>query len=704
MDYTVYRLNLDKSTQRSQAVVKCFKGDTMVKLVCMLTNQGKVLEIDDGNVARLVLTMPSGEKLNHACYIKDNTIVYVFNGDTTREIAESGRIEAQLFVYSGITYDEEGNPIYPNTSIAPRFSIEVAKADESQTDLIYEGINYSVGIVMGAAAEEQARREEEQKRDNAEKERDNAEQIRQGSYTVAETIATEARTTSQRAVSVSSDALTKAQQSNTIANGAKGTADLANIAANEAKGVADDAKKLARDANNAVKSISFDYNPLSGLITLSYKLDENSEPRVFPVDLPVESLITMVSDRKDAEGRVYLDLHLRDGSIKSVLLNDITEGFVKTSTETNSLYATDDNGNAVMVPIEKSSYSNTANAVPRRNALGGLSVSRIPAMDSDATSKHYVDSKTQEKLPANEGSSSHRIWVAAPEGFTDENGDEVKYYLKRIAGYDSTGKNASNGKIGVVTKENRDAKVAEGLISITDGAYENYVEHDEPYPVSVACRDKYGRLVVEDATEDFHAVNKRQLDTKLDKAPTTETYKVYGKAKNGNEYMYPVERGDTPVASEIVRRKDSGQIIVPVEPTANHHAASKAYVDGAVANAGSGSAKLYLHKVTIGSNFGEEEWFDNPNFWFVLTIYRTNNTPITSLSEIKDAEFYSFGSQQFNLWDAPEASRLAYNISKSSDYLYIEYLETVNDYEGVVIGSTSISKINVSIRDTITEV
>ena len=625
MDYTVYRINLDKSTQRSQAVVKCFKGDTMVKLVCMLTNQGKVLDIDDGNVARLVLTMPSGEKLKHSCYIKDNTIVYVFNEDTTSQIAESGRIEAQLFVYSGITYDGEGNPIYPNTSIAPRFSIEVAKASESPTDPIFAGINESVGIVMGAAAAEKARDEAESARDTAEKER-------QTSYTEAKIIATEARTTSQRAVSTSSEALSKAQQSNTIANGAKGTADLANIAAEEAKGVADEAKRLARNASNAVDSISFDYNSVTGLITLSYKLDGNSDPVVQEVDIPVESLIVMVSDRKDDKGRVYLDLHLRDGSIKSVLLNDITDGFVKISTETNSLYATDDQGNAVMVPVEQTASSRTSGAVPRRNDSGGLTVPMIPTLYTDAVSKHYVDEYTQEKLPVNEGSSSHRIWVAAPEGFTDENGDEVKYYLKRIAGYDSVGKNASNGKIGVVTKENRDAKVAEGLISTTDGAYESYVEHDEPYPVSIACRDKYGRLVVEDATEDFHAVNKRQLDTKLSKAPTTETYKVYGKAKNGNEYMYPVESGDTPTASEIVRRKNGGQIIVPQIPTLNAHAASKKYVDGEIAKVGGGSAKLYLHSVYFETpiEYDEEGWpLRYSEVRGIINVYRTHNRPLS---------------------------------------------------------------------------
>ena len=159
----------------------------------------------------------------------------------------------------------------------------------------------------------------------------------------------------------------------------------------------------------------------------------------------------------------------------------------------------------------------------------------------------------QDKLPENDGGSSHRVWVASPLGYTDENGekkpgfeltesqyndlkeefpDYVKivnekyywthpYYLKRINGYNGTGKGSSNGDTGIVTKANRDTKVAEGIISKTDGVYNNYIEHDEPTNISIACRDSDGRLVVEDGEKDFHAVNKRQLDkvrTNLDSA------------------------------------------------------------------------------------------------------------------------------------------------------------------------------------------
>ena len=116
------------------------------------------------------------------------------------------------------------------------------------------------------------------------------------------------------------------------------------------------------------------------------------------------------------------------------------------------------------------------------------------------------------------------------------------------------------------------------------------------------------------------------------------------------------------------------------------------------------SAKLYLHEVSISSNYSDEEWMDNPYFGFTLAFYRTNNTPITSLSDIRDAEFRTFSGEQFNLWDAPEAARLAYSISKYNNHLNIFYLDSINEYAGVVCYGESIDQSHLSIRDTVTEV
>lgn len=151
----------------------------------------------------------------------------------------------------------------------------------------------------------------------------------------------------------------------------------------------------------------------------------------------------------------------------------------------------------------------------------------------------------QDKLPENNSASSHTLVLQSPFGRNDENGNyiygfqiskekynelkerfpdcveekEGKYYwteqwqLKRIGGYDGDTKDSSNGITGVITRGNRDAKLAKGLIS--QYGYNNYIDHHEPNNLSIVCRDSDGRIVVEDGEQPFHAVNKRQLDEKM---------------------------------------------------------------------------------------------------------------------------------------------------------------------------------------------
>ena len=97
-----------------------------------------------------------------------------------------------------------------------------------------------------------------------------------------------------------------------------------------------------------------------------------------------------------------------------------------------------------------------------------------------------------------------------------------EYFLKRL----TTG----DPDLGIIMKDNRDAKVAEGLIWGTGSAkYIQYEDHDEPYKrydddtegnergrMTVAMRDNKGRLVAEDAEAPFHVVNKRQLDKSIE--------------------------------------------------------------------------------------------------------------------------------------------------------------------------------------------
>ena len=175
-----------------------------------------------------------------------------------------------------------------------------------------------------------------------------------------------------------------------------------------------------------------------------------------------------------------------------------------------------------------------------------------------------IKSWGQKKLLRNTGSSSHRMWVLTPnekleitkekydelllEGFTE--GKELltegeKYYwveqtyFKRISDTSAMSGKASGPTIGIVTKENRDAKVEEGLIEKDSLVYNNFIEHGEPTNFTIMCRDRMGRAVVENGTEPFHIVNKRQVEEALELSlknkvtSINKTWAVYGKGKNG---------------------------------------------------------------------------------------------------------------------------------------------------------------------------
>lgn len=97
------------------------------------------------------------------------------------------------------------------------------------------------------------------------------------------------------------------------------------------------------------------------------------------------------------------------------------------------------------------------------------------------------------------------------------------YYAKRVI--------VGNPDLGIIMKDNRDAKVSEGLILKGYDKYFNYMDHDEPLGFAkndsgeweeqantrftIAARDCLGRFVVEDGDSPFHAINKRQLDSNI---------------------------------------------------------------------------------------------------------------------------------------------------------------------------------------------
>ena len=109
MNYSIFRFTLNMHNHRSQAMVKVFKGDTAVKLIITLTDGGNVYKIRSGSVATLTGTKANGEKIKHDCTIVDNTIVYLFDGETT---SCSGMATCEITLY-----DEKGGVI-----TAPKFT------------------------------------------------------------------------------------------------------------------------------------------------------------------------------------------------------------------------------------------------------------------------------------------------------------------------------------------------------------------------------------------------------------------------------------------------------------------------------------------------------------------------------------------------------------------------------------------------------
>jgi hypothetical protein len=147
------------------------------------------------------------------------------------------------------------------------------------------------------------------------------------------------------------------------------------------------------------------------------------------------------------------------------------------------------------------------------NATGGLTNNVIIAtpMNADGTfDKNF-------RYPLDYASDSGNSTLKDKQGQPFDK----RHYAKRIVQLD--------GKVGVVMHSNRQQKLDEGLIS--ENKFVNYEDHDEPYyydgndesdpnierkRFTIAARDGYGRLVVEDGVDPFHAVNYRQLINYVD--------------------------------------------------------------------------------------------------------------------------------------------------------------------------------------------
>ena len=225
------------------------------------------------------------------------------------------------------------------------------------------------------------------------------------------------------------------------------------------------------------------------------------------------------------------------GDTDSVDLSGYLEK-VTTTTSYPQVYIKNSDGTQGMVDL--TIYS-TASGVPRRDANGSLyTTETTPNSNAACTSKKYVDDNF---LAKQTGTTTYRqAYVKAADG------------TQTMIEINPSGVDAAAGRLAM-------------------------------YYTS-------GRLRVGEPSNGSDATSKQYADnTYLAKqTAVTSIPQAYVKASDGSQAMFDAT---TDVVSGAIVRRQGMQILVEETPTANNHAASKAYVDAAVGQL------LYLHEIDL---------------------------------------------------------------------------------------------------------
>lgn len=599
MSYSTYRFTLNLQSHRSQAVVKAFKGDINIKLIMSLSDGGNAYRIENGCTVTITGTRADNTKIEHTGTIVDNTVVYRFDKDTT---SVAGLVTCELTLYNA-----DGLPI-----TSPKFTIDVDEKEVDNTVPIQPYGSEAIGVVMGAAAKEHGREQSELARQANEVQR-------QKSYDEAREIANEVK-----------DELPTKLNKEKLRHWKAYNQDWSKYGVTPDETVYELANEAARGKDGFVKGAPYTVVGVDKMSVCSYRA-KDGETGYDPNEVTGEVSrmdkhgFTKYSDggskltRFDGNGIMFAGV-VRNADETLSLDPSVPQKYIYFSEESVPNGVTDPNVIATNRDlrdiINKISYDSTTqvltfdykgykktidlllektitgvedrvnpdNNKPEIRFIFGDQASDWYSFEQIIKLGNYVTIHDfNERLPENLGSSTHRLYVAPPEGFTDEDGKPVYGYLKRLAGYNGGGKSSSNGETGIITKNNRQQKLDEGLINET--GFNNYVTHDEPTEISIACRDDDGRLVIEDGEKRFHAVNKRQLDKALDdclKKDPSQKYVVYGIGNNGNNIFFPVSKGTEAKQGEIPRYIANGNLILGENPTAGKHATPKSYVDNLV--------------------------------------------------------------------------------------------------------------------------
>ena len=206
-----------------------------------------------------------------------------------------------------------------------------------------------------------------------------------------------------------------------------------------------------------------------------------------------------------------------------------TDTKVDKITDPNKIYATDYNGNLTSYGY---SYGAVANTIPLRSGNGNISVAETPMSDISAASKKYVDTTADTKVS--------KITTPSSIYIVDANGNQSSLQYSAAAINETLAMRNSNGEISVSTP-----------------------------------------------TADDSAANKAYVDevvgNKVTRLTSDGTEKVYTMNTSGEDIGLSLSSQATP--NTIAKRDSAGSIIVPT-PTFNNQAASKQYVDTAIANSG----------------------------------------------------------------------------------------------------------------------
>lgn len=96
MNCLIHKLTLDMHKSISQASISVKKGDTNRKLHIILTEKGKVYQVDDGCTAVFSATKYNGDTLFNSCTIENGIIVYEFT-ELTANIP--GKMDCEIKLY-----------------------------------------------------------------------------------------------------------------------------------------------------------------------------------------------------------------------------------------------------------------------------------------------------------------------------------------------------------------------------------------------------------------------------------------------------------------------------------------------------------------------------------------------------------------------------------------------------------------------------